>query len=549
MSVDVNEQYIGEAIEKLTAPPVQDKGRGRRIGKIKKNKEYCEACRDGGELVCCERCPISYHPTCCDPPCDAADLPDKWICRQCLQGREPQSLNSPDEKSAYNSLASDAAKVNPTQFSIPTNVGASVSLPGMAKPKPAQLLAMRGRAGIKAKRAYHEIDNNGLVQLARMTSESLRLCHACDTSSRTHQLIACDFCPLYFHQDCLDPPLTNPPTAKWMCPAHPEKFFIANRELFQSQRKLVSDLFSSEVDPQYVITKLLHKNQRSDRLRASNSLLSKTSVSLANHFSFGRKKRSIVPQGVKDAYKKHAQKDRLNHDEEAKLFIESLQNLRKYCGTSSTEKTKIDSSSMLENDVSSEIKEKKESPNMQNFKAVLCPVGIDAAPILINEDLVKIGKSEMCEVTLNSNCLAMSDTHAVLLHDGNRRWEILNYSQFGLEVDGIRYGLELPENDQPKIAKKQEKDPILERIHQIKGSFAINDSGKLEWRDTVPPCSSSDEESENLTQPVKSEFPPENTTLLKCGCSAPSPGWEAAAPVSHGSTLKIGCLKFLFAIR
>ena len=274
---------------------------------------------------------------------------------------------------------------------------------------------MRGRAGIKAKRAYHEIDNNGLVQLARMTSESLRLCHACDTSSRTHQLIACDFCeglnfiifhiclffirihfephlsPLYFHQDCLDPPLTNPPTAKWMCPAHPEKFFIANRELFQSQRKLVSDLFSSEgeylfseqflcgyflcviiffssVDPQYVITKLLHKNQRSDRLRASNSLLSKTSVSLANHFSFGRKKRSIVPQGVKDAYKKHAQKDRLNHDEEAKLFIESLQNLRKYCGTSSTEKTKIDSISMLENDVSSEIKEKKESPNMQNFK-------------------------------------------------------------------------------------------------------------------------------------------------------------------------------------
>ena len=79
----------------------------------------------------------------------------------------------------------------------------------------------------------------------------------------------------------------------------------------------------------------------------------------------------------------------------------------------------------------------------------------------------------MCEVTLNSNCLAISDTHAVLLHDGNRRWEILNYSQYGLEVDGIRYGLELPENDSPKITKKQEKDPILERIHQIK---VINES-------------------------------------------------------------------------
>ena len=110
------------------------------MGKIKKNKEYCEACRDGGELVCCERCPISYHPTCCDPPCDASDLPDKWICRQCLQGRDFSGSNSPDEKSVYNSLASDAAKVNPTQFSIPSNIGASVSLPGMARPKPSQVL-------------------------------------------------------------------------------------------------------------------------------------------------------------------------------------------------------------------------------------------------------------------------------------------------------------------------------------------------------------------------------------------------------------------------
>ena len=108
------------------------------------------------------------------------------------------------------------------------------------------MLAMRGRAGVKSKRAYHEIDNNGLVQLHRTSSEPIKLCHYCDKSSRTSQLIACDFCPLYFHQDCLDPPLTNLPSSKWMCPTHPQRFFLQNRQLFQSQRKMVADLFSDE---------------------------------------------------------------------------------------------------------------------------------------------------------------------------------------------------------------------------------------------------------------------------------------------------------------
>ena len=102
------------------------------------------------------------------------------------------------------------------------------------------------RLGLKSKRAHHEIDHNGMVQLARSETDSIKLCHYCNTSSRTAQLINCDFCPLLFHQDCLDPPLTNVPTAKWMCPAHSEKFILHNRNMFQSQRKAIGDLFASE---------------------------------------------------------------------------------------------------------------------------------------------------------------------------------------------------------------------------------------------------------------------------------------------------------------
>ena len=35
-------------------------------------------------------------------------------------------------------------------------------------------------------------------------------------------LIECDFCPLSFHTNCLQPPLTNKPLGMWMCPNHAE---------------------------------------------------------------------------------------------------------------------------------------------------------------------------------------------------------------------------------------------------------------------------------------------------------------------------------------
>ena len=51
-----------------------------------------------------------------------------------------------------------------------------------------------------------------------------RLCYECRRSCRKAPLIACDYCPLYFHQDCLDPPLTAFPIGRWMCPNHPNHF-------------------------------------------------------------------------------------------------------------------------------------------------------------------------------------------------------------------------------------------------------------------------------------------------------------------------------------
>ena len=44
--------------------------------------EFCRICKEGGELLCCDSCPSSYHLKCCEPPLE--DVPDdEWTCPRC----------------------------------------------------------------------------------------------------------------------------------------------------------------------------------------------------------------------------------------------------------------------------------------------------------------------------------------------------------------------------------------------------------------------------------------------------------------------------------
>lgn len=74
----------------------------------------------------------------------------------------------------------------------------------------------------------HELDGQGLVPLPAKT------CFYCRKSCKKAPLIACDYCPLYFHQDCLDPPMTALPTGLWMCPNHPEQFIVSREHSLRS---------------------------------------------------------------------------------------------------------------------------------------------------------------------------------------------------------------------------------------------------------------------------------------------------------------------------
>ena len=44
--------------------------------------EFCRVCKEGGELLCCDSCPSSYHLKCCEPPLE--EVPDgPWTCPRC----------------------------------------------------------------------------------------------------------------------------------------------------------------------------------------------------------------------------------------------------------------------------------------------------------------------------------------------------------------------------------------------------------------------------------------------------------------------------------
>lgn len=73
-----------------------------------------------------------------------------------------------------------------------------------------------------SRRKPYELDSQGLVPLPA------KVCFTCRKSCKNAPLVACDYCPLLYHLDCLDPPLCALPAGLWMCNNHPEQFIDWN---------------------------------------------------------------------------------------------------------------------------------------------------------------------------------------------------------------------------------------------------------------------------------------------------------------------------------
>jgi hypothetical protein len=49
----------------------------------KPNRDHCNNCKDGGDLLCCDNCPRSFHMKCL--MVKESEIPDgEWFCKTCM---------------------------------------------------------------------------------------------------------------------------------------------------------------------------------------------------------------------------------------------------------------------------------------------------------------------------------------------------------------------------------------------------------------------------------------------------------------------------------
>ncbi|KAI6170672.1 hypothetical protein M3Y97_01127400 [Aphelenchoides bicaudatus] len=78
---------------------IPEKAETSKVEPERGNDEFCKACREGGNMLCCDTCTNSYHAYCLDPP--LTEMPDEsvqWSCPQC-QVQEPK--NKPEKIIAW----------------------------------------------------------------------------------------------------------------------------------------------------------------------------------------------------------------------------------------------------------------------------------------------------------------------------------------------------------------------------------------------------------------------------------------------------------------
>ncbi|KAH8621652.1 hypothetical protein IG631_23739 [Alternaria alternata] len=187
--------------------------------------DFCSACRGAGEFVCCENCPRVFHLLCCDPP--RTEVPDgAFYCYEC-NAKSAAPDGSADSYPSLGPLFNNLERTNPRAFALPSGIqnnfeGVSARPDGSYSEEVKKFpLAKNSGYG------YQRPEYTKLID----ADHKVILCTQCGVSSgNKRQMLKCDFCYAYWHLDCVDPPLANPPHISleasqrdaWRCPRHIE---------------------------------------------------------------------------------------------------------------------------------------------------------------------------------------------------------------------------------------------------------------------------------------------------------------------------------------
>ncbi|CAG0915905.1 unnamed protein product [Notodromas monacha] len=74
----------------------QKSSSGARKQEVWANFDFCVVCGRGGQIICCELCPRSFHLTCLLPPLKEKDIPEgDWICTRCTEIKRRSESGEP----------------------------------------------------------------------------------------------------------------------------------------------------------------------------------------------------------------------------------------------------------------------------------------------------------------------------------------------------------------------------------------------------------------------------------------------------------------------
>ncbi|KAG7208758.1 hypothetical protein KM043_014953 [Ampulex compressa] len=615
-------------IQALIAPPVSEDSKAAKNKKDKEEKkhpyfkrrgrghnhDFCDACRDGGELICCDKCPASYHLQCHYPAVDPTDIPNgEWLCYACRCAAKRDLLDNKGnekkkKKSALEVLALAASLVNPREFELPKELQLPIMFPGSNK-----MDYVSGRRG-KQQNSSNNGGKNHCLDSNLMVPLPARLCFECGRSCRKAPLIACDYCPLYFHQDCLDPPLTAFPIGRWMCPNHPNHFIDQN--LLTSCRvteriKLWDKYANQRIDQHAVKLDFLRKARAANPLFRTKARLEgrtriKVPCSVKYHYenpseldpirfyqdsvirpvatkmdncdedskvdtangskeeTTGSKNSEVIMELEKNNEETEEESKKTDHE---CAMGESKSKQKIECRTITESNCKISDSrecyaerfgysmkegvQLLERPVLEALAQQRLeqilNPAGENYEAINCQRKARAAlfslgnkpepPAFMIHKTMTIGSGPNCDLVLSNygNCRFTSSKHAIIFFDETtKRYELLNYSEYGTIVDNVLYSCNYTQilDEQIKeesdgrltpVTKEQEMSEVIKAIVQKEEYFHEQDESQ---KQTLCKC--------NIRKhKVRSKEDLEE-------------GWEGSAVIAHGSTLSFGCLMFVF---
>ncbi|KAF0687140.1 Aste57867_21111 [Aphanomyces stellatus] len=141
------------------------------------NRWYCNICKDGGELLCCDRCPRAFHTACLSMDPDDIPRPDSsWYCKLCsdtLDRRKAkrdvkdQKRMKREEEKRQRDLAREAKQREKDEALARRSAKA-------LEDKAKRVLDMKERIVKKQKVSYKDREEEKLGKIAENSAETIR---------------------------------------------------------------------------------------------------------------------------------------------------------------------------------------------------------------------------------------------------------------------------------------------------------------------------------------------------------------------------------------